>query len=149
MNRPHLIFAVADASAVAETPSVDEPAATPVDGASHPQPGFYYVIGSFRGPVRARALMDSYSGLMPKVLQGNIGQDGRQVYRVVVGPLAERERKVAYRRIRRAGIADTWAIRVAPKDWSLAAQVTPEQQADASGALSAHDWPGLAAFLNR
>ena len=108
-----------------------------------PRAGFYYVIGSFRSSERAQRHMETYRLLVPAVLQGKIGREGREVFRVVVGPYAADQRKPAYRRIRRAGIPDTWAIRVSPKDWSVAAKVQPLQQADASAVLNARDWPGL------
>jgi len=112
-----------------------------------PQAGFYYVIGSFRGSERAKRHMQAFRSLVPAVLHGKIGRDGRDVYRVVVGPFDTQERTGAFRRIKRAGIADTWAIRVSPKDWSVAAKLRPTEQADASAALSARDWPGLAHFI--
>ena len=112
-----------------------------------PKEGFYYVIGSFRGSERAKRHMQTFRSLMPAVLHGKIGRDGRDVYRVVVGPFDGQERTGAFRRIKRAGIADTWAIRVSPKDWSIAAKLRPVEQADASAALSARDWPGLAHFI--
>ena len=111
-----------------------------------PKEGFYYVIGSFRGSERAKRHMQAFRSLVPAVLHGKIGRDGRDVYRVVVGPFDAQERTGAFRRIKRAGIADTWAIRVSPKDWSVAAKLRPTEQADASAVLSARDWPGLAHF---
>lgn len=142
VERPYVTFAAAtDLAEVA-------PAQATAVAAKHPKAGFYYVIGSFRGNESAKVHMDTYAALTPSILQGHIGDDGRQVFRVVVGPFGDGERKVAYRRIRKAGIADTWAIRVTPKDWSVAGQVSPLEQADA-GTLSARDWPGLASFINR
>ncbi|MCF3629503.1 SPOR domain-containing protein [Thalassospiraceae bacterium LMO-SO8] len=111
-----------------------------------PKEGFYYVIGSFRGSERAKRHMQAFRSLVPAVLHGKIGRDGRDVYRVVVGPFDAQERTGAFRRIKRAGIADTWAIRVSPKDWSVAAKLRPTEQADASAVLSARDWPGLVHF---
>jgi hypothetical protein len=111
-----------------------------------PKEGFYYVIGSFRGSERAKRHMQAFRSLVPAVLHGKIGRDGRDVYRVVVGPFDAQERTGAFRRIKRAGVADTWAIRVSPKDWSVAAKLRPTEQADASVVLSARDWPGLAHF---
>tara|TARA_R110002110_G_scaffold98633_1_gene252388 strand:- start:110 stop:1036 length:927 start_codon:yes stop_codon:yes gene_type:complete len=115
--------------------------------AAEPKEGFYYVIGSFRGSERAKRHMQAFRSLVPAVLHGKIGRDGRDVYRVVVGPFDGQERTGAFRRIKRAGIADTWAIRVSPKDWSVAAKLRPTEQADASAVLSARDWPGLAQFI--
>jgi hypothetical protein len=144
-DRPFVRFAQlethevqAPATAVQSVALPSNPAAT-----DRPQEGFYYVIGSFRGSDRAKRHMQTFRSLVPAVLHGKIGRDGRDVYRVVVGPFKAQERSVAFRRIKRAGIADTWAIRVSPKDWSVAARMHPTQQADASAVLSARDWPGL------
>lgn len=112
-----------------------------------PSAGVYYVIGSFRSNERAKRHMQTFRQLVPSVLQGKIGQEGREVFRVVVGPFEADQRSGAYRRIKRAGIPDTWAIRVSPKDWSVAAQIRPTQQADAGAVLGARDWPGLIQFV--
>lgn len=119
---------------------------TPLDSMAHPRGGFYYVIGSFRGAERAKRHMVAHNSLAPAVLKGRIGSDKREVYRVVVGPYKSSERKAAYRRIKRSGVADTWAIRVTPKDWSVAAKSVPAQEVASVPALSARDWPGLAAL---
>ena len=153
VDRPFIQFAkvaqVEAGTAKAVPAAVAPEAVVPVQSADagKPQAGFYYVIGSFRGSDRAKRHMQAYRALVPAVLHGKIGNDGRDVYRVVVGPFKAPERSVAYRRIKRAGIADTWAIRVSPQDWSVAAKVQPTQQADASAVLSARDWPGLAHFI--
>ncbi|PIW25985.1 MAG: hypothetical protein COW30_17315 [Rhodospirillales bacterium CG15_BIG_FIL_POST_REV_8_21_14_020_66_15] len=149
IDRPFVRFAQVSGAETAQTPAVKS-AAVPPSTVKHgkPQAGFYYVIGSFRGGERAKQHMQTYSALVPAVLHGKIGRDGRDVYRVVVGPFKAQERTLAYRRIKRAGIADTWAIRVSPKDWSVAAKTRPLQQADASAVLGARDWPGLAHFIS-
>lgn len=149
IDRPFVRFTQSAAGA-GQTPAeaVQAAALPPVDVAGgKPKEGFYYVIGSFRGSERAKRHMQTFSSLVPAVLHGKIGREGRDVYRVVVGPFNATERAVAFRRIKRAGIADTWAIRVSPKDWSVAARMRPIEQADAGAALSARDWPGLAHFI--
>lgn len=141
IDRPFMRLAVEGA------PVQTVAALPPVDALPKPQAGFYYVIGSFRGSDRAKRHMQTYGMLTPSVLHGRIGTDGREVYRVVVGPFNAQERSVAVRRIKRAGIADSWAIRVSPKDWTVAAKLQPTQQADASAVLRARDWPGLTHFI--
>jgi len=148
-DRPFVHFTQPAASAVLAPANVVQTAALPSAAVEDgkPQEGFYYVIGSFRGSERAKRHMQTFRSLVPAVLHGKIGREGRDVYRVVVGPFEAAERAVAFRRIKRAGIADTWAIRVSPKDWSVAAKMRPVEQADAGAALSARDWPGLAHFI--
>ncbi|MAY66334.1 MAG: hypothetical protein CMM77_04320 [Rhodospirillaceae bacterium] len=148
-DRPFVRFAKLKTTAVHVPATVVQTAALPSApvAADRPQEGFYYVIGSFRGSDRAKRHMQTFRSLVPAVLHGKIGREGRDVYRVVVGPFETQERRVAFRRIKRAGIADTWAIRVSPNDWSVAAKLPPVQQADASVAHSARDWPGLAQFI--
>lgn len=149
IDRPFVRFAQPEAKAVQVPATAVQTAALPSApaAADKPREGFYYVIGSFRGSDRAKRHMQTFSTLVPAVLHGKIGREGRDVYRVVVGPIDAAERPVTFRRIKRAGIADTWAIRVSPKDWSVAAKLHPVQQADASAALSARDWPGLAHLM--
>lgn len=149
IDRPFVRFAEPETTAVQVPVTAVQTAALPSAPATadRPQEGFYYVIGSFRGSDRAKRHMQTFHSLVPAVLHGKIGREGRDVYRVVVGPFDAQERRLAFRRIKRAGIADTWAIRVSPKDWSVAAKLPPVQQADASVALGARDWPGLAQFI--
>ena len=111
-----------------------------------PLSGFYYVIGSFRAGDRAKRHMQTHYRLSPAVLHGKIGREARDVFRVVIGPLKSEERAGIFHRIKRAGIADTWAIRVTPEDWSVAAKSAPLEQADAGAVLRARDWPGLASL---
>jgi hypothetical protein len=146
VNRPFVRFSERKAETIVPSRQIAS-AADPSSAMGRPKAGFYYVIGSFRGGERAKRHMQTYRSLVPAVLHGKIGRDGRDVYRVVVGPFKGDERSVAFRRIKRAGIPDTWAIRVSPNDWSLAARLEPTQQADASAVLNSHDWPGLARFI--
>ncbi len=150
-QRPFVTFSV-DVTSQTEPNQAARPALANAGNAAFdakPRAGFYYVIGSFRAAERAKRHMTSFSVLQPAVLKGKIGRSGREVFRVVVGPFAPAERKVAYRRIKRSGINDTWAIRVAPADWSVAARVESVQQAYAGVALDARDWPGLTALATK
>ncbi len=42
------------------------------------------------------------------------------MFRVVVGPFDQAEAKDFHQRIFKAGISDSWAIRVKPGEWSMA-----------------------------
>ncbi len=83
-----------------------------------PAAGIYFVIGSFREHGNARKLRHKYRILTPSVLSAKLGRSS--VYRVVVGPFGEDQTKGIHRRITRAGISDSWAIRVLPGEWSMA-----------------------------
>lgn len=89
--------------------------------ASEPVAGIYFVIGSFRNYGNARDLAGRYGGLVPEVLAAKL--DGAPVYRVVVGPAQDGQERALHRRVARAGLSDTWAIRVTPGDWSFAEAV--------------------------
>lgn len=148
-DRPFVKFArLGDipAEATATQVAAVVPNGAEVTVSAKPQSGFYYVIGSFRAGDRAKRHMQTYYRLSPAVLHGKIGREARDVFRVVIGPLKSEERAGIFRRIKRAGIADTWAIRVTPEDWSVAAKSAPLEQADAGAVLRARDWPGLASL---
>ncbi|MCH7589816.1 SPOR domain-containing protein [PVC group bacterium] len=83
-----------------------------------PQAGLYFVIGSFREHKNARKLRSQYRILTPSVLAANLEQG--IVFRVVVGPFEQANAKRVHRSIYRAGITDSWAIRVRPGQWSMA-----------------------------
>lgn len=136
--RPFIRFDAVRTAAV--TTPVEQPRAY---AGSRPNSGFYFVIGSFQSAGRAQRHMQAHSQLTPAVLKGKIGSTGREVYRVVVGPLAQQDRKVTRGKIQRSGIADTWAIRITASEWSIAARIQPMPQ---TARLSARDWPGLAAM---
>jgi len=86
-----------------------------------PAAGVYFVIGSFRNYLNAQSLADRHGALAPAVLAAKL--DGAPVYRVVVGPAVSGAEKALHVRLSRAGLADTWAIRVAPGDWTIARAV--------------------------
>lgn len=89
----------------------------PVDDAE-PVAGLYFVIGSFREHENALRLRNQFRALTPAVLAAKI--DEGMVYRVVVGPFEQRQAKTVHQRIYRAGIIDSWAIRVTPGEWTMA-----------------------------
>ncbi len=99
------------------TTSVRLAAATSLE----PVAGIYYVIGSFRNYGNAHGLAERYEELVPEVLAAKL--DGAPVFRVVVGPIDEGQEKAVLRRVARAGVRDSWAIRVVAGDWLLARQV--------------------------
>ena len=86
-----------------------------------PENGIYFVIGSFRNHANALGLADKHQALLPSVLAANLR--GRAIYRVVVGPINGGQEKNIHRSIWKAGISDTWAIRVLPGDWSVTATI--------------------------
>lgn len=83
-----------------------------------PEAGLYFVIGSFRQHENARKLRSQYRILTPSVLATSLEQG--IVFRVVVGPFEQANAKRVHRSIYQAGIADSWAIRVRPGQWSVA-----------------------------
>ncbi len=88
------------------------------EAGQEPAAGIYFVIGSFREHVNARKLRNKYRVLTPSVLAAKLGR--ASVYRVVVGPIGRDQAKGIHQRITRAGISDSWAIRVMPGEWSMA-----------------------------
>jgi cell division septation protein DedD len=91
-----------------------------------PVAGLYFVIGSFRDHENALKLRKQFRVLTPAVLAANLDQG--TVYRVVVGPFDQRDAKTVHQQIYRAGIVDSWAIRVNPGEWSMA-MVDPPAEA--------------------
>lgn len=84
---------------------------------NEPTAGLYFVIGSFRQRENARKLRRQYRVLTPSVLAANLERG--IVFRVVVGPFEQGDAKRVHRSIYRAGITDSWAIRVQPGEWSM------------------------------
>ena len=82
-----------------------------------PQAGLYFVIGSFRKHDNARKLRSQYRTLTPSVLSAKL--EHGTVFRVVVGPFVETDAKRIHKAIFKAGISDSWAIRVKPGEWSM------------------------------
>lgn len=113
---------VEDLSPVREiTDAIDEwkaEATRLADTGKEPAAGFYFVIGSFREHANARKLRSRYRALTPSVLSAKL--DRATVFRVVVGPFDEDQAKDFHKRIFKAGISDSWAIRVKPGEWSMA-----------------------------
>ena len=120
------------ASALPETPpvAVPEPAFNPsrffevlvplADPATTEQSGgddMYYVIGSFRRINEAEHLAERHFELEPAVIVTN--QNGRQNFRVVVGPYTPADEALLRRAISRMGIANAWAMRFDPIEWEL------------------------------
>ena len=93
--------------------------------AQEPAVSIYFVIGSFREHGNARKLRNKYRVLTPSV------------YRVLVGPFGQDQTKWIQQRITRAGISDSWAIRVLPGEWSMA-MVDPPALAPVEVAVLGH-----------
>ncbi len=96
------------------------------DGDQEPLSGLYFVIGSFRDHDNARKLRSLYRALAPAVLAAKLDQG--KVYRVVVGPFEQRHAKAVHQQIYYAGIADAWAIKIKPGEWTMAMVDPPAEQ---------------------
>ena len=77
----------------------------------------FYVIGSFRRILEAERLADLHFTLEPAVIVAI--RDGRQVFRVVVGPYTPADEDPLRRAISRTGISNAWAMRFDPMEWEL------------------------------
>ena len=78
----------------------------------------YFVIGNFYRNIEAERLADRHYTLEPAVILAK--RDGRQVFRVVVGPFTPADREPLRRAIAGTGILDAWAMRIDPMEWKLA-----------------------------
>jgi len=96
-----------------------------------PMGGIYFVIGSFRSHGSALDLLDRHAALLPTILSASL--DGGDIYRVVVGPAQTGAEQQLHRDLSKAGVADTWAIRVVPGEWTVA-ETTIEARNDTPGA---------------
>jgi len=108
----------------AETVQVVKPVmvSETVSDSGIPAPGLYFVIGSFREHGNAAKLRAEFKSLTPSVLAAKLAKG--MVFRVVVGPFVEEDAKRIHKTIYKAGVSDSWAIRVKPGEWSMA-QVMP------------------------
>ena len=88
--------------------------------------GVYYVVGSFVQSANATNLAKLHTAMDPAVVAAEL--DGRQVYRVIVGPFTRGERKRARRWLSSAGIYDAWAINLDPASWTLVRHLMPKSQ---------------------
>ncbi len=79
---------------------------------------FYFVVGSFGYLANARRVVKEYPMLNSAVVMAR--HDGRRVYRVIVGPFSEADKQAGHRRIRAAGIDDSWAISLDSAHWTMA-----------------------------
>ena len=105
---------------------------------SEPLAGYYTVIGSFKNHANARKLRNLHRVLAPSVLSAKLNTT--VLYRVVLGPFSKNDEKSIKTNISRAGIADTWTIKVKPGDWSMAVlelpTLTSVEVATAQGSLN-------------
>jgi len=81
-------------------------------------PGLYYVIGSFAQRANADDMAHQYAGFRPRIATARL--DGRQLYRVTVGPFRHDALDDARRVLAQAGLFDAWAVRMDPASWVLA-----------------------------
>ena len=98
--------------------------------------GVYYVVGSFVQSANAANLAKLHAAMDPAVVAAEL--DGRQVYRVIVGPFTRGERKRARRWLSSAGIYDAWAINLDPASWTLVRHLMPKSQEIAGSAFAAN-----------
>ncbi len=148
-STPHIVFASASASIPMSPPVPNrkragaraEMSAPPVvarapmtEGSREASvPGVYYVVGSFVQSANAARLAKRHAAMDPAVVAAEL--DGRQVFRVIVGPFARDESRVAKRRLSSAGIYDAWAINLDPASWTLVRHLMPKSQEIAESAV--------------
>ena len=121
--------------AKASAPAVGERAPITVKPRETSAPGVYYVVGSFVRSANAANLAKRHAAMDPAIVVAEL--DGRQVYRVIVGPFAKDERKGARRWLSSAGIYDAWAIVLDPASWTLVRHLMPNSQEIAGSAFVA------------
>ena len=78
----------------------------------------YYVIGSFSDRNNARRMVGKHETLGPAVMASRL--DGVEVYRVAVGPFTVDQKRDMKIRLKKAGIGNSWAMRIDHQDWQLA-----------------------------
>lgn len=89
--------------------------------------GRYIVIGTYRTMEAAERLALKRRAFEPRVLVTELRSG--ELYRVVVGPYAEGERRTLAKTLAKAGMFDVWAMGVTAEDWpdvwapALSAQV--------------------------
>ena len=94
--------------------------------------GFYYVVGSFLNLDDAQSLADHHLSLTPIIIEARL--DGKNHFRVVVGPFVRSRGKYLRRRLRGAGILNAWAIALNSVEWSMARSRTASPPEVASAA---------------
>ena len=77
-----------------------------------PKRGVYYSLASFAVLANAEKLMRRNAGLSPSLMTARI--NGKNFYRVVVGPIAGSQGKELRQEIASAGFRDAWALWAAP-----------------------------------
>jgi len=83
---------------------------SPAHKAAPKSGGFHYVIASFAKTGYAERLIKKNGKLGARVAEAMIGS--KTYYRVVVGPLAPKERRATRRTLTRAGFKDAWGVRI-------------------------------------
>lgn len=88
---------------------ISEPVnAEPVNSTAH----VYFVVASFDDTLNATKLLNRHRSLDIQLIVGNF--DGQRVYRGIVGPYRHADIEKAEKRISRAGVKNTWAVRLDP-----------------------------------
>ncbi|MDH5750607.1 MAG: SPOR domain-containing protein [Rhodospirillales bacterium] len=78
----------------------------------------FYVIGSFSLKAYADRLAERHVKLDASIVSSE--KNGRSLYRVVIGPFAQYEKKKFRRKILRAGIYDAWVTNIDASSWRFA-----------------------------
>ena len=92
-----------EATEAVAAPAAPEPA-TPAPTADR----HFVAIGSYAVPANARRRIAQYDHLRPFMVAAVV--DGRPLLRVAVGPFRSAELEAAMRRLRLAGVADSWVL---------------------------------------
>jgi len=101
----------------------------------------YYVIGSFSERDNARKFVSGHSELGPAVMASRL--DGKEVYRVAVGPFVGDQKVKVGRKIKKSGLKGAWAIRIDHTDWMVAARPSPKPSEPLAETLPAKAVPPL------
>lgn len=99
-----------DLDAPVDTPVAAEPA-KPAETAAEVKGGTFYVLASYRRLANAKRFVRTQVKWSPKILLGTAS--GRQVYRVAVGPVDGARAFQLKARLKRDGLKDAWALKLA------------------------------------
>lgn len=98
-------------------PTVTTPAATvSKESESAPEQGVYFVLGSFFDERPAAETANRHGDLLAGVIE-TAGNDGRSIFRVVVGPFEEDDEDAVRRTMDHSGVQHAWAMRLDPAVW--------------------------------
>lgn len=90
-----------------------------------PGANMYYVIGSFQNRNNAKRLVSKHKDLGPSVMASRV--NGKETYRVAIGPFTRVEQRSVDWTIRKSGIRDSWAISIDRSRWQIAGPTGPKK----------------------